>query len=335
MRLPPAWPTALALTAVVGGRWWSSRRRADHTSGSGHTVRTDDGVRLHVQVDGRRDAGLTVVLAHGFAARSAMFDQQWPALRGHARLVRYDQRGHGASGWAGCRPATADRLGRDLAQVIDELAGPGPVVVVGHSMGGMAVLALAGLRPELFGGRIAGVALLSTRAAPMVGDGDTRGALLRTTAALATAGSWLLWLVAPLLEALHPFRTGPGRWVLRRRLFAGDASDRTSRAVTRSWAGTPIAVMAAYLVGLARYDERAASDTLAAVPVLVLAGTEDATIPVRSAELLAGRIGARVRLALVPGAGHMVTLTHAASVNAEILDLLTRVRPPSGERTAP
>ncbi|WP_449609302.1 alpha/beta fold hydrolase, partial [Pseudomonas aeruginosa] len=77
-------------------------------------MRTDDGVRLHIEADGPADAPVTVVFAHGFAARSTMFDPQWSALRGRDRLVRYDQRGHGASGWAGVRSATVDRLGRDL-----------------------------------------------------------------------------------------------------------------------------------------------------------------------------------------------------------------------------
>ena len=43
-----------------------------------------------------------------------------------------------------------DQLGRDLAAVLDTLAPRGPIVLVGHSMGGMAVLALAAQRPELF-----------------------------------------------------------------------------------------------------------------------------------------------------------------------------------------
>ncbi|MGV8546978.1 alpha/beta fold hydrolase, partial [Pseudomonas aeruginosa] len=83
-------------------------------TGSAPVVRTDDGVRLHIEADGPADAPVTVVFAHGFAARSTMFDPQWSALRGRDRLVRYDQRGHGASGWAGVRSATVDRLGRDL-----------------------------------------------------------------------------------------------------------------------------------------------------------------------------------------------------------------------------
>src|SRR4051794_16476626 len=58
------------------------------------TVRTDDGVDLHVEVDENDEAGLTVVLAHGFTARLAEWELQRAALRPRARLVLFDQRGH-------------------------------------------------------------------------------------------------------------------------------------------------------------------------------------------------------------------------------------------------
>ncbi len=324
----------LCLGAAVAYRRVRGRRLARRITGSGPSVRTDDGVRLTIDVTGREDAAVTVVLAHGFAARSSMFDPQVRALRAHARVVRYDQRGHGRSGWAGYRSTTVDRLGRDLGQVVDEVAGPGPVVLVGHSMGGMAVLALAGQRPELFGDRVAGVALLSTRAAPLAADGGGVGALLRVRTVLARAGAWLLWLASPLLSALQPFRSRPGRAMLRRRLFAGDPPDGMARAVEDMWAETPTAVLTAYLPALARYDERAAAAAVGAVPVLVLAGAKDGMISPRAAERLADRIAGQVRTVVVPGAGHMVTLTHAHAVNAELLDLVARARGASAERRA-
>ncbi len=324
---PTAAVVGTALLAGTVARGVRARTLASRMTGSDPAVRTDDGVRLHVEVAGPADAPVTVVFSHGFAARRAVYDQQWTALRGRARLVRYDQRGHGASGWAGVRSADVDRLGRDLEQVIDELAGDTPVVVVGHSMGGMAVLALAGRRPELFGTRITGVALLSTRAAPLPGTGSSAGRQDRGRAALAAAGAWLLWLVAPAVEAAQPFRSRPGRRLLRRQLFTRSASDDDVRAMSQWWTETPAGVLTAYLTSLVTYDQRPALDALRAVPVLVLAGTEDRTIPPDSAPRLAEQIGGRARLVLVDGAGHMVNVTHAAAVNEALADLLSRSGP--------
>ncbi|SOC50056.1 Pimeloyl-ACP methyl ester carboxylesterase [Blastococcus aggregatus] len=326
------WSVPVAVTSMVALRHLWTRRLAARTTGTPPSVRTDDGVRLHTEVAGPADAGTTVVFTHGFAARASVFDHQWAALRASVRLVRYDQRGHGASGWAGLRSSTVERLGRDLGQVVDALGGAGRVVVVGHSMGGMAVLALARLRPELFGRRIAGAALLSTRATPLAAHLDSSGAALRVRLALAAAGAWLVWFAAPLVQALHPFRSRIGRGLLRRRLFAGEPGDALGRAQDM-WVQTPVVVLSAYARSLAHYDARAAVSALRTVPVLVLAGSDDATIPARSAGWLADHIGGRTRLVLVPGAGHMVNVTHAAAVDAALHDLLADVRADPDGRT--
>jgi pimeloyl-ACP methyl ester carboxylesterase len=318
--------TAGAVAALTGARLARARRLSERMIGEDPSVRTDDGVRLHVETAGPPDAPLTVVFSHGFAAAATMFDPQWAALRGHARLVRYDQRGHGASGWPGFRSATVERLGRDLGEIIDRLGGTSRVVVVGHSMGGMAVLALAALRPELFGDRIAGVALLSTRAAPLTAGERSHGATLRVRTAVAAVGAWWAWLATPLVHRLHPFRTPLGRRLLRRRLFAGDPADQVTDSVQATWARTPEAVMSAYLRSLTWYDARAALTPLRTVPVLVLAGDQDAVIPARSAEWLTDRIGGPVRRVLVPGAGHMVNLTHPDAVDSALHDLIARVQ---------
>ncbi|MGY1634417.1 alpha/beta fold hydrolase [Geodermatophilus sp. SYSU D01186] len=329
--------TGTAVGAATALRLWHARRAALQLTGDPAGVRTDDGVRLHVETDGPDDAPVTVVLVHGFAARSSMFDPQWAALRGCTRVVRFDQRGHGRSGWAGSLRATPRRLGRDLHRVVDTVAGPGPVVLVGHSMGGMAVLALAHERPEQFGSRIAGVALLSTAAAPPAAAGLEPGARARLRTVLGLGVAWLLWLAAPLIHEVQPFRSRPVQGLVRRRLFAGDPPEAAVRQTIRSWERTPTAVMAAHLLGLAGYGtgsrQQAAVEALRNVPVLVLAGTRDATIDPATAGRLTGRIGPSAGLVLVPGAGHMVTLSHAAAVNTALRGLLARVhRDPTGER---
>lgn len=334
-RVMAAAVTGTGLATGMAVRRRQARRLAHRMTGSPPSVETDDGVRLHVEVESPPDAPVAVLLAHGFAADSAMFDPQWAALRGRARLVRFDQRGHGASGWAGVRSGTVERLGRDLGQIVDQLAGDRPLVLVGHSMGGMAVLALAGQRPELFGGRITGVALLSTRAAPLPGTGSPTGPLGPVPQMLSASGSWLLWVAAPLIGALGPFGSWAGRRFLRRQLFAGDPPEDAVRAISRTWVETPTAVMAAYLISLANYDRRRAVEALRAVPVLVLAGTDDATIPPESARRLAEQIGGQAHLVLVDGAGHLVNVSHPDTVNTALEQLLARAQGCTHERSAP
>src|SRR6476469_9750500 len=60
-------------------------------------------------------------------------------------------------------------MGRDLAAVLEAVAPDRRAVVVGHSMGAVAILALAEQRPELFGPRIAGVALIGAASSDLLG----------------------------------------------------------------------------------------------------------------------------------------------------------------------
>ena len=85
----------------------------------------------------------TIVFSHGYALSLDSWHFQRKALRGRYRLVFWDQRGHGRSATGPHGSATIDQIGRDLARVIEALAPDGPLVLVGHSMGGMTVMSLA------------------------------------------------------------------------------------------------------------------------------------------------------------------------------------------------
>lgn len=326
MRRHAASSVAGALVIVAAGLRWGAGRLADQKSGEPPALEVEDGVLLHVETDGRVDATLTIVFAHGFAARLQEYESQRAALRDRARLVLFDQRGHGRSGWGGRSSATIERLGRDLGEVIDHLAASGPVVIVGHSMGGMALMSLAEQRADLFGGKVVAVALLSTSAGqlaqshlpPLVAQ-----LLLRT--GIARVCLWVAWLVAPLVDRLAPFETSAGRRWLRGRLFGRIAPAALVTEMQNMWAYTSRSIGTAFYPAMLFHDGTAGLRVLRSVPSLVLAGAADASIPVSHSERLVEELGPRAELVLVPGAGHMVNMTHAAQVNRGLLELLARV----------
>ncbi len=80
-RLTVAAVAGAALLAGTSVRRAHARRLARRMSGLPPFVLIGDGVRLHVDVDSPADAPVTVVFAHGFAARSSMFDPQSPGSR--------------------------------------------------------------------------------------------------------------------------------------------------------------------------------------------------------------------------------------------------------------
>jgi pimeloyl-ACP methyl ester carboxylesterase len=291
------------------------------------TVRTDDGVRLHVEFAGDPSAPLTVVLTHGFTARLKEWEPQVEALRDRARVVLWDQRGHGRSSWTPLTEATIDRTGRDLGQVLDEIVPEGPVVLGGHSLGGMTIMALARQRPELFGTRVVGVFLLATSAGGLVSTGvlGRAVALLRRIGLLAVYLR-VLQLLAPLLERFRRRGTLLGRWFTRRLLFGRDDADRASvRLVQDLLEETPYPVVMAFYATFLDHDETAALPAIGRVPVTVVAAQYDRLTPVAHGRRLAGLLGPHAELVEVPGAGHSVNLTRTDVVNRALLDLLDRV----------
>jgi pimeloyl-ACP methyl ester carboxylesterase len=302
-------------------------------------VETDDGVRLHVEFDGGwagddTGAPLTVVFSHGFTARLAEWELQRAALRDRARLVFWDQRGHGRSAVTPLPDATIDRTGRDLGQVLDAVAPTGPVVLAGHSMGGMSIMALARQRPELFGPRVVGIYLLATSAGGLVETGIL-GWLVKAIRRLGLLPLYLrgLQLVAPLLERFR-WRGSPlARWFTRRLLFGEDDADPASvRLVQQLLEETPYPVVMAFYATFLDHDETASLPVLRRVPVTVVAATHDRLTPVDHGRRLAAAIGTGAELVVVPGAGHSVNLTRTQIVDDALNRLLDRVA--AGQRKA-
>src|SRR5215471_15552185 len=143
------------------------------------TVLTGDGVPLHVETNGPPAAPVTVVFCHGYTLNQDCWHFQRRDLPGH-RLVFWDQRDHGRSGRSAAGAASIDQLGTDLKAVIDAAApGDGQVVLVGHSMGGMTIMALAEQHRELFGTKVVGAVLISTAARGLEGGSPWMPAPIR------------------------------------------------------------------------------------------------------------------------------------------------------------
>ncbi|SDC87871.1 Pimeloyl-ACP methyl ester carboxylesterase [Geodermatophilus telluris] len=292
------------------------------------TVRTDDGVDLHVETDGPEDAPVTVVFCHGFTARLGEFELQRQAIRDRARLVLWDHRGHGRSSWADPRTATIDRTARDLGQVLDAVVPAGrPVVLAGHSMGGMTIMAFARQRPDLFGSRVVGAFLLATSAGGLVAGGPL-GAAVKLMRRLHLLGLYLWWLrlLAPALERWRRRGTWLGRRFTRRYLFGRDDATREAvRVVQAMLEETPLTVTLAFYGTFLDHDETASLPVLGRVPCTVVAAQYDRLTPAAHGRALAAEIGERCTLVVVPGAGHSVNLTRTAVVDGALVELLDRV----------
>jgi len=289
-------------------------------------VRTRDGVGLHVEEDGPGAAPLTVVFVHGFTARLAEWDLQRVALRGRpgTRLVLFDQRGHGRSEVGDLRRATIDQLGEDLADVLDAVVPTGPVVLAGHSMGGMSVMAWVRQHPGQLRARVVGVFVMATSAGSLVTTGPLGlWAKVLTRTRLLRPSLRLLQACTPLLERLRRRGTAAGYAFTRHYLFGADDVDPgLVRAVQDLLEESPLTVQAAFWPAFVEHDERAALPLLRRVPVAVVCGDDDRLTPVSHNRAIAAATGAE--LTVVPGAGHSVNISNQEVVDAALLRLVER-----------
>ncbi|GAA3127103.1 alpha/beta hydrolase [Planomonospora alba] len=326
---------ALAGLAVGVALGVAGRRRGgrDGTVLGGHrgrplTVTVDDGVQLAVDVEEAAPASeprFAVVFAHGWTMNRHCWHFQREALAGRATLVFYDQRGHGGSSAGAFDACTIDRLGDDLAAVIEQAVPEGlPVVLVGHSMGGMTIMAFAERHPELLASRVVGVALLST----------SSGRLRESTFGLPGPVGRLAPVVAPavfermraraeVLDRRVALRTRTNLPVTRYVAFGPGARREHVRFVNEMVAATPTEVVVGFFNDFLVHDKHRALAALGSVETLVMVGARDRLTPkVHSHRIAEAVPGARLQV--VPGAGHMIGIERPATVNAALSELFDR-----------
>ena len=335
-------------TAAAGGTALVQRRRirtrrADGRPGEFGSLRSDpvtivasDGIKLYAEVDEATDHadGPTLVFVHGYALNLDCWHFQRAHFRGERRMVFYDQRSHGRSKRSTKGNATIDQLGHDLKCVLDQLAPDGRVVLIGHSMGGMTIMALADQRPDLFGERVVGAVLIGTSAGRLIDIGtalSTRATALLTNQILPRLQG-IATRRAALVERGRRIGSDVSFLINRFTGFGANASPAQVEFVERMIAATPIDVISSFSGTFPVHDKFDALTTLGSVPVLVLAGGDDRLTPLSHArEITARATGAE--LVTFDGAGHMVMFERAPLVNLHLRAFLRRAMR-GGRRTA-
>ncbi len=247
---------------------------------------------LHFEEAGQ---GPALVLLHGFPFDHMIWADQLAGLAGVAHVLAPDLPGFGTSPPLPGAPedATMDAYARTVLAWADgqRLA---RFLLAGHSMGGYLAFALARLAPE----RLAGLILVDTRPGPDSAEGRARR--YRLAAAVATEGA------AAVVGAMLPTLLAPG--------------DRQPGVTARLRAvmlrQPPEAIRAALFAMAARPNSTPLLATLA-LPVLLISGADDVTVPPAESEAMRDRLRAGAYVA-IPDAGHLPMLEAPDALNAAI-----------------
>lgn len=325
---------SFGIAAVINSRGGAAEARELLDLGRGGDVLAvcaPDGATLHVETDGPAHAPLTVILCHDLMANLTAWRAQRAACAVTDRVVLFDQRGHGLSPKAllgGDQPGL-QLLADDLAAVIDAAAPQGPIVLAGHGVGAMAIMAFARRHGQVYADRVAGVLLCGGASGPMAHT-VTFGlppALAPLNPLLRRHAAAALWLAGALPAALQRMG-GMAPWIVLSRLALGHRG--TPRPVAATLAAmsfdTDLQVGATFVAGLMAHDERDALLALSGKPVTVVVPGEDRFVPVADQAALRATVPG-ARMVRVSECGHAAPLERPDVVTEQLRALIARVRP--------
>jgi pimeloyl-ACP methyl ester carboxylesterase len=278
---------------------------------------SNDGTRLNVEVFGPAHAP-TVLLVHGWTCSIAFWGAQInDLLAAGYRVAAYDQRGHGGSaapGPAGYSPAA---LADDLSAVLDEVAREGrKVVVAGHSMGSMTLVAFGARHPDQLRRQVAAALITSTGMHELF----LRSKIVPMPVPIAK-------LARPISRAVMSFSppggrvTAVDRWTTKYAMLSRQATRAEVDFCARIVAACPPRTRAGFARMLSELDLDAQVRELA-VPTMVIAGRKDRLTPIWHARRLAATLPRLITFTELPGVGHMVPVQSAAETNAALRGLV-------------
>jgi pimeloyl-ACP methyl ester carboxylesterase len=290
------------------------------------TVTSFDGTPIAVRAAGPEGAP-TVVFAHGITLDMTSWYYQWRGLSDRYRCVVFDQRAHGRSG----EPASGDysvlAMGRDLRAVLDHVSPKGPVALVGHSMGGMAIAALAHHHPEEFGDRVAGVVLADTGVSDFLkevfgGLGARAGRVLRQ---VGNRYRTRLDRAERLRERVRRSGTDLALLTVWATNFGPGASPTQVEYISRLAQDAPVEVWIHTLQDIMELDLR---HTLGHIrcPALVVVGDRDLLTPKTSAQALRDALP-QARAVVITGAGHIAMMERHRVFNEILTEFLEETLP--------
>ncbi|MGI8726749.1 MAG: alpha/beta fold hydrolase [Solirubrobacterales bacterium] len=298
-------------------RWESLKR---DLGGRRETVRAADGTALSVGAWGPEDAP-TVVLIHGWTCAKEFWTLQIQALQGQRRVVAFDLRGHGESDRSAERDYTIETFGEDLEAVLEACVPEGErVLVAGHSLGAMAIVAWAGDHPEQVDERLSAAVLINTGVGDLISESLVVEGMPDRFAQIQRFSGELFMKVSAPLPAIS---TALSHRIVRHVALGPDATPGEVAFCERLVLSCPDDVRGAVGGTLTRIDLRESLDSLK-VPTLVVSGECDRFTPPVHAREMAEELPDLIELVEIPRSGHMSPVEASGRVS-ELLEELAGV----------
>jgi pimeloyl-ACP methyl ester carboxylesterase len=275
-------------------------------------IASHDGGTLHLLEKGE---GRPIVLLHGITLQGSIWSPQFHQLADTHRVIACDLRGHGRSE-AGTDGFGLDMLARDLRTVLETLD-LREAIVVGHSMGGMAIMQFCGDHTDVLDKRVAGLAFVATAADPVVPE-PVIGAIRRFS-------GYSVSRIETGRRVLHyKWRDNDVSWLLCRLAFGREPTAKAVEQVRSMISSVGPESFQPSFAGILVHDAREALEATD-IPSVVVVGTRDLLTPVASARGIAALMP-HAELHVLRDAGHQIMQERPNELAEILLDLEATIR---------
>ena len=240
----------------------------------------------------------SLVFLHGIGGGHHSWDDQLPYFAGAGYGAHaWDQPGYGHS--ASVEPYDLEQISASLARLIGALE-DGPVVLVGHSMGGFIAQETCVRYPAL----VKGLALCFTSAAFGSSDGEFARKFIASRIRPLDEGKTMAEIAAGLMPMMRGSRSDPAGLARAERIMSEVSAETYRKAVAL----------------LSTFDRRESLPHIA-VPTLLIAGGDDRVAPAAVMQRMAQKIPGS-RWVLLEGCGHLGQMDQPGPFNTALLSFL-------------
>lgn len=300
----------------------------------GHRVKGPNGADLWVETYGP-EGGPTLVFTHGWGMDSSSWNTLKAAFADRYRLVMWDLPGLGRSKGPHGGKYSVEGFAADLRTVVEDSVGPGKVLLLGHSIGGMTVQTLLRDHPDFARERVAGVALIDTTYRNPIDTLVLSGLWRVLRFPLIEPMCWLMIMLSPVFHLMHwkSWLDGTAHIAMRLAGFGKPAPrDAVDHAARLSAYNAP-GVQAKGDLAMFRWSVEQALPSFR-TPTLILSGTHDIVTLPRASHHMASTIPG-AELVSVDKAGHMSFMEQPKAYSEAIARFAERVLGGEGQGSAP
>ena len=286
-----------------------------------HTVVDSDGLNIHTYMVGpSENAEATVVFIHGFTLAAEVYYMQVDYLQTfypNIKSVLIDARGHGATGQVRPELCTIAGTANDVLAAIHEHAPTGPLILVGHSLGGLTALNLVKRADQALRQRIVGMVLVATSIESL----STQGLPQVLASPLADNVKNAVEAAPNDAQKFRQYATTFLAPTLATAVFQRDTNDEVIDFHAAMIHETPLDTFVGFFDDLQEHDELDAAPALEGLDGYVLAGELDDVTPISQADRIC-EVWPEARLQIAEGAGHMLPLEAPGILNNAIGNIL-------------